>query len=144
MDNKEININKEATFDKLFDELITESRITKEFKVTPKLTITLKTLSTSETLNAETVYLASVPNVPYDVIAKARRVSILANATHAVNGVMVLTGDKVRDSEIVKSLHKKYMDLAPTLIDKMFEDYLTLNEEQAKLFEDPVEAIENF
>lgn len=135
---------KEEMFDSLFDELITTSCLTEDISLSDKLKITLKTLSSREALDAESVYVATLSNVPYDVVLKARVISTLVHATKALNGIDIDTSNQEQLKSVRANLYKKYMDLPPGIVDRMRHTYNNLVQKQNDLYKDLDKNLENF
>lgn len=148
--NLEVNLNQEEpevkqasqeeTFEQLFDQLLTDNKITKDVKV-KNVTLTLQPLSTSEYLEAETIHISNISTVPADVIHRFRMVSTLAYSVVAINGIEIEEENK-RDIRL--KIHKMLLKVPPSVIDYMYGKYTELVNEQSKMYVDLEENIENF
>lgn len=132
-------VNKEERLTRMFDELITKNYITKEVKI-EGINVTIRPLKTDEFLESEMVPVSSLSTVPPDVIARLRMVSTLSAAIISINGVEILEDEK----DLRSKVHKLLMKLPPAVIDHLFNEYRILQDEQAKMFLDVQEKIENF
>jgi len=125
-----------------FDMLITKGNISKEIDISG-LKLTIEPLSTSAYLEAETVYIANIPDVPSDVISRVRSVSSLVHAVRAVNGRPV-PSEKEEAKKFRDSLYKQFMKLPPALIDNMAAKYREMVNEQTKIYDDITAVTTNF
>lgn len=134
----------------LFDEIITKGTITGDVTLGDNLKITLKVLDTGELLAAEADATTNHPFFPADIVSRGRVVSILTSATVYLNGIEIEQPSlsKEENNARKKVLFKKYMALPVHQIDKAYDRYKELQEEQKKLFSKPMEEIkeniENF
>ena len=127
-----------ADIDLIFESILFSGHVEKEFNVSKGFKVKLKPLETGEILTAEAIDIANVYNMPMDIIQRARKVSILSYATVSINGSLSkkddLTEDQNRNRR--KVIHKKYLELPPTIIDKMFDFYIEVVNAQGDLYKD--------
>lgn len=148
MENKKNN-TEDSNFDvvMLFDNFIKTGKLEKEKEVVPGMTIKLKPLNTSELIAAEAIM--SYSSAPADIVAKVRGASILSQAMISINGD-IMASDNI-DSEALRQrrivLYQQILKLPPIVIQRMYEFYLEVVEEQKNKYEnieDTVRDIENF
>jgi len=129
----------------LFDSFIEKNSISKQVKLDDNLIVELRTISTEELLEAESISMTNIDNMPVDVVFKARAINILLRAITAINGVKIQhTGDSLKDEDNRDKLREKLLKLPPQLIDKLIDEYRKLTEQQDKLIQDLDNNIENF
>lgn len=145
-------ITKEDKFANIFDQLISKNYMTKDVMI-DGIKFTIKTLSSSEYLDADSIYIATLPYIPQDVISRARMISNLAYAIISINDIPVYEeGCKPKEKE--KAIHKLYehlRELPPAIIDVLAKELNALLIKQSDImketFDSPgkaKEAIENF
>lgn len=143
---REVSVEKKTELDILteaFDALITKGKITREVDISGLVKLTMSPLSTSQFLEADTVYIAAVPNVPADVVARVRTVSCIVHSIVAINGKPVPTGTEDEKS-FRDSLFAQFMKLPPAVLDNLAAEYRSLVDEQRKLFTSMEDVVENF
>ncbi len=129
----------------LLDELITDGKITGEFEITPKLKVTLQTLSNEEVLEAESVNFAIMEGIPKDVIDRVRIISTLAYATVAINNTTFITSNVSDTYSNRDKLRDKYMKMPPAIADKIYLEYIALvNKVNNKIMKNVGTSIQNF
>ena len=129
----------------LLDELITDGRVSREFTVTDRLKITLRTLTIEEILEADTVNIAAEERVPKDVIDRVRGVCTLVYATEKLNNIKIIVDDWEKTRANRNMLREKYMKFPPGLFEKIYGYYLELVDEvNKKLLVNIGSNIENF
>jgi len=137
-------VTKDTEIDLMFEELLLDTNISREVKLTPRFRMTLKTLNTQDVLNADTLYIATVSGVPRDVVDRVRMVSTLLYSITAVNGKNLYGDDEVKNRAARENLNKKLMSIPPAGIDILRAEYSSMIDAQTKLFEKVEEKIENF
>lgn len=142
-------MSKNKDLDNVFEQVITKGRIEEEKEVFEGFKVKMHPLNQRDLISAETVFLSSLDRIPRDVIQKTRMVSIATKATISVNGVEIEQEDMTREEkqERRESLYKKYMELSPDAIRKVFDFYLELVRKQEDIFnssEEVKDGIENF
>lgn len=125
-----------------FDKLLTKGKLTRDVTI-GDLTLTLSPLSTSEFLEAETVYIAAMPNIPSDVVSRVRSVSSLVHAVCAVNGRPVPT-ERDADKKFRDKLYEQFMKLPPAVVDTVAIKYREIVEEQNSLYSNLGTNVVNF
>lgn len=134
----------------LFDAIITKGAITGDVTLGENLNITLKVLDTGQLLAAEAEATTNHPFMPDDIVSRGRIVSILTAATVHLNGIEIEQSSLSKEENRARkqTLFKKYMALPVYMIDKAYDKYKELQEEQKKIFSKPIdeiqEDIENF
>lgn len=106
----------------LIGQWVDESHLTSDVTVTPKLKVTLRTLSSDELCEAESVPFLSNPLAPRDTLEKYRLVHTLAFATVAVNGASIVPAADAPVDALTKArrrVYEAYVRLSPSSIDHM-------------------------
>lgn len=136
-------------FAALFDQLISNNFITEDV-IVDGVKFTLKTLSSQEYLDSDTIYMATLSGLPADVIGRARMISNLAYSIVAINDVSVIESERYKREERQK-LYEHLYKLPPWIIDelnKVFVKIMRMQQETTtELYGVPMKAaeqIENF
>lgn len=138
---KKVEENKR--FEDMLDSLITDNLITKDVTV-GKTTFVLKTLSVGEYLESAYIYIASIPEIPNDVVSRVRLISNLSYAIVSINGRTIENEDKEKERDEREKLYATLLKMPPPVIDSLSLAFAELIEEQNKLFGNIGETIENF
>jgi hypothetical protein len=148
-DEKDIkDFQAEDDLDLFFNDFIKKGQIEKEDEVVPGFKIKVKVLSAGELITAESVMRVN-PEIPPDIVQKARCASILSQATISINGSLIIK-DKMTRKEIAMRqahLYQRLLDMPAYVVQKAYELYLEAVLEQNKLYSNPEELskkIENF
>jgi len=132
----------------LFDQLVTNNFITKDV-VVDGVKFTLKTLSSQDYLESDTIYMATMSGLPMDVIGRARMISNLAYSITAINDVPVVDFEFSRRNDRQK-LYENLYKLPPWMIDQLnvvFLEIMKIKNTEAQDLNMPgraTEQIENF
>lgn len=128
----------------LFDAIITKGAITGDVTLGENLNITLKVLDTGQLLAAEAEATTNHPFMPEDIVSRGRIVSILTAATVYLNGIEIEQSSLSKEENRARknTLFKKYMALPVYMIDKAYDKYKELQEEQKKIFSKPIDEIQ--
>lgn len=136
-------------FASLFDQLISNNFMTEDV-IVDGVKFTLKTLSSQEYLDSDTIYMATLSGLPADVIGRARMISNLAYSVTAINDVPVVESDRYKREERQK-LYEHLYKLPPWIIDKLNKVFMKIMRIQydttTELYSSPAKAaeqIENF
>lgn len=139
-----------ADIDKIFDTLITTGRVELEREIFPGFTVKVRPLNTSEQLFAESkLAIANNPDMPRDVVQRARMLSILSDATIAINGKPIISSEfpDEMNAERRRAMNTNYMKLPPDMIDQVFALYLEAVGQQNRIYSDGKglkEGVSNF
>jgi len=137
MEKKE-EVKVDIEFLAAFDSIITKGKLEKDIIITPELTLTVRVLDTWETITAEAISPLKVDEASLDLVFKTRGLNKVIRSIVAVNGVPV--EDKELTPELSKArrlaLYSKVGSLPTSLIDKIQQGYISLCEEQEKLFKE--------
>lgn len=140
MDNKK---NEAISSDivSLFDEIITKGVITGDVTLGENLNITLKVLDMGELLAAEAEATTNHPFMPDDIVSRGRIISILTAATVHLNGIEIQQSSLTNEENRARrnTLFKKYMSLPVHLVDKAYDKYKELQQEQRDVYSKPIE-----
>lgn len=119
----------------------------KKREVVPGFKVKLRPLSSGESINAESLVIASNPLIPADTILKIRSVSRLSKAIISINNIDIIEEDWDREKkdEAMKALYKKLMDLPGSVIDEIYKFFIEVSDREKELYsKDLNEKIENF
>lgn len=136
-------VEESKRFEDMLDSLITDNVITKEVTI-GKNVFVLKTLSTGEYLESAYIYIASIPDIPNDVVSRVRLISNLSYAVVSINGMVIESEDKEKEQREREKLYTTLLKMPPPVIDSLSIAFGELIEEQNKLFGNIGETIENF
>lgn len=139
--------NNNFNFEKAFETLLMKGTIEEEREVVPGFKVKLRPLSSGESINAESLVIASNPLIPADTILKIRSVSRLSKAIISINNIDIIEEDWDREKkdEAMKALYKKLMDLPGSVIDEIYEFFIEVSNREKELYsKDLNEKIENF
>ena len=148
------DINKKESFlsldiENIFENFIKPGVITREKTVAKGVTVEVKPLNPAELFSAEAEIKANNPRIAPDIIAKLRSASVLSYAVVSLNGVKIEKEGISQDDLIIRraALYKQLMQTPMYVLQKMYEFYLEVVDEQRKLYENPKElneSLENF
>ena len=124
-----------------------ETILTEE--VVPGLSFTIKALTTSELLIAESVIQVDNPNIPYDIIQKIRGAAILSQAVIKLNDMVIERDDMTVEQNRARRIqfYHQLQKFPPAIIAKAYDLYLKAVKTQNKMYESSTvlkEKIENF
>ncbi len=111
------NVNPDDKFAAIFDQLISNNFITEDITI-DGVKFTLKTLSSREYLDSDSIYLATLPGLPVDIVGRARMISNLAYSIIAINDIPVIESEQNKRAER-QALFEKLYKLPPWIIDEL-------------------------
>lgn len=129
--------------DKMFEEVLTSGTITGEVLIGP-LRLVLRPLTTREYLEADTVYIATVVDIPKDIVNRVRVVSNLSYAIVSVNEQEITFSNGEEERKVRSHLNDLLMKLSPSAIDMINDKYMELVKQQAEIYSKAGELTENF
>lgn len=132
-----------------FEGFIKKNQLIKEYDFGNDFKVKMRPCKTAELMDAELFVRGQNPGVPIDTMVKLRAAAILSKAIVSLCGVEIEKPElDEKDNDIRRiSLYTKLLDLPPELIEKMYQSYIDVVDEQAGMFSNPgqlKENIENF
>lgn len=140
-------ISKDLT--SFFENFIKKNQLVKEFDFGNDFKVMLRPCRTAELMDAELFVRGQNPGVPVDTMVKLRAAAILSKSIVSLCGVDIEkpeADEKQNDMRRI-ALYSKLLDLPPDLIEKMYECYIQVVDEQAAMYTTPgklKDSIENF
>lgn len=117
-------VNNTDKFAAIFDQLISNNFITEDV-VIDGVKFTLKTLSSQEYLDSDSIYLATLSGLPNDVVGRARMISNLAYAIIAINEIPVVENESEKRAARQK-LYDQLYKLPPWIIDELNKVFMSI------------------
>lgn len=132
-----------------FENFIKKNQLVKEYDFGNDFKVKMRPCQTAELMDAELFVRGQNPGVPVDTMVKLRAAAILSKAITSLCGVEIEKPDASEDENNIRriSLYTKLLELPPDLIEKMYECYINVVDEQARMYTTPgklKENIENF
>lgn len=122
--DKIANVTPDDKFAAIFDQLISNNFLTEDITI-DGAKFTLKTLSSKEYLDSDSIYLATLPGLPADIVGRARMISNLAYSIVAINDIPVVESEQNKRSER-QALFEKLYKLPPWIIDELNKVFMKI------------------
>jgi hypothetical protein len=138
--------NMSIDIENLFEGFIKPGLLIKEEEVAPGWKIKLKPLSAGDMIQAEMNITIKNPYILPDTIVKVRSASILSYAILAINDLNIESDTEEATNARRSALFDQLLKLPGILIEKMYDFYVKVVNEQNKAYENKELAkdIENF
>ena len=129
----------------VFEDFLIQGEIRREKEVVEGLTVEVKPLNAEELITAESI-ASETHSGSMDVVAKIRAAGILSQAITKFAGVPIEKKDCDKKENRYRriNLYCQILKMPPFVIQKIYEFYIEVVEEQEKLYSDTEKTIEDF